>query len=128
MGTINGGIFYCNVINYGQITGSVFYGGITLERYGGNIGTIDSNATKYTVKFDLNGGSYDIEPVEQVFVGINTATDMKPQTDPTGPTGYAFDAWYYNDEKYDFTKPVTEDITLVAKYTFANYDIHLHCM
>lgn len=30
--------------------------------------------------------------------------------------GYVFDGWFLNNEKYDFTKEVTGDITLEAKY------------
>ena len=38
--------------------------------------------------------------------------------EPEAPTkdGYSFLGWYLNGEKYDFTAPVTEDITLVAEF------------
>ena len=43
-----------------------------------------------------------------------SATATAPQ-DPTRD-GYTFDGWYLDGEKYDFSTPVTEDITLVAKW------------
>ena len=37
---------------------------------------------------------------------------------PTKPTreGYFFDGWYIGNDKYDFSKPVTEDITVTVKW------------
>ena len=37
---------------------------------------------------------------------------------PTKPTreGYFFDGWYVGNDKYDFSKPVTEDITVTVKW------------
>lgn len=48
-----------------------------------------------------------------------TVNDGATATAPQDPTrdGYAFDGWLLDGEKYDFSKPVTEDITLVAKWS-----------
>ncbi len=48
-----------------------------------------------------------------------TVNDGATATAPQDPTrdGYAFDGWLLNGEKYDFSKPVTKDITLVAKWS-----------
>jgi len=35
--------------------------------------------------------------------------------------GYTFLGWYYDNEEFDFSKPITEDITLEAKWTLS-YD------
>ena len=35
--------------------------------------------------------------------------------------GCDFKGWYYNGSKYDFSTPVTKDITLTAKYSCDNY-------
>ncbi|MDE5600890.1 MAG: InlB B-repeat-containing protein [Clostridia bacterium] len=37
---------------------------------------------------------------------------------PTNPKrdGYFFDGWYAGNDKYDFSKPVTEDVTVTAKW------------
>jgi len=65
----------------------------------------------YTVTFDVNGGAPT--PPPQVINTGNTAT--KP-TDPTR-TGYTFDGWYLNGNVYNFSTPVTSDITLTAQWT-----------
>ena len=49
-----------------------------------------------------------------------TATVVKGEkvAEPTAPTkdGYTFVGWYNGKEKYDFTKPVTKDLTLTAEW------------
>ena len=69
--------------------------------------------TRYTVKFETNGGS----KVSSKTVKRNTAV-----SEPTKPTkdGYTFDGWYSDKElktAYDFTAKVTKSFTLYAKWT-----------
>lgn len=73
------------------------------------IGFFLTSSTYYTVSFDTNGGS----KIEDVKVKKNKAISA-----PEEPTkeGYVFDKWYLNDQEYDFNIPVTEDITLKAKW------------
>ncbi len=63
----------------------------------------------YTVSFDSNGG-YDIPSV--------TVLKGESVTKPEDPSmeGMEFCGWYLNDTPYDFTLPVTSNITLVAKW------------
>ncbi|RYQ12463.1 InlB B-repeat-containing protein [Bifidobacterium pseudolongum] len=68
---------------------------------------------KHTVKFDSNGGSA---------VASATVDYGKPVAQPAAPTrtGYAFDGWYTAKDggsKYDFSKPVTGNLTLYAHWT-----------
>ena len=63
----------------------------------------------YTVTFDSNGGS----TVPQQMCA--NAPAAKP-ADPTRP-GYTFEGWYNGGTKYDFTQPVTENLTLTAHWT-----------
>ena len=78
-------------------------------------GGVDANKIKPltpTVTFISNGGS----EVASQKVANRTAV-----TKPTAPTreGYVFDDWYTDEklnEKYDFSKPVTDDMTLYAKW------------
>ena len=69
--------------------------------------------TKYTVKFESNGGT---------LVKDQTVKSGEKATKPTNPTrsGYTFNGWYDKDLKaaYDFNTPVTADITLYAKWTY----------
>lgn len=64
----------------------------------------------FIVSFDSAGGNYT--PTAQKVQSGKTAT--KP-TDPTN-NGHSFKGWYLNNEKWDFSKAVTSDMTLVAKY------------
>ena len=67
----------------------------------------------YTVWFDV-GDSTTFIDIQHVVKGGTVST-------PTAPTlsGYTFGGWYTDEEctvKYDFTTPVTADITLYAKW------------
>ena len=67
----------------------------------------------YTVTFYSKGGST---------VATQTIEEGKTATEPKAPTrtGYTFKGWYTDNgkfvDKFDFTKPVTEDTTLYAKW------------
>ncbi|MGN0709397.1 MAG: BspA family leucine-rich repeat surface protein [Anaerovoracaceae bacterium] len=66
-----------------------------------------------TVKFDTNGGG----TISAQTVDINDSAE-KPD-DPV-KDGYIFDGWYTDKDctsAYDFSTPVTEDMTLYAKWT-----------
>lgn len=72
----------------------------------------ETEGDKFTVKFDTQGGS----KIEDVKVDKNTAV-AKP-ADPTR-NGYEFQGWYKEKactNAWDFTKPITEDKTLYAKW------------
>lgn len=66
-----------------------------------------------TVTFDSNSGGNN----ENVVVGENKMVD-----EPSAPAreGYTFDGWYNGQTKYDFSTPVTENITLKAKWIQAS--------
>jgi uncharacterized repeat protein (TIGR02543 family) len=69
-------------------------------------------ATPRTVTFDLNGAEGAIAAV-QVADGKTVA---RPTPEPTnGP--YGLDNWYLGETVYDFTTPVTADITLRAEWS-----------
>lgn len=70
----------------------------------------DMTETTYSVAFDVgNGTSSTVLKVE------GKSNILKP-ADPTRE-GYIFEGWYVGDERFDFNKEVTEDITLTAKWT-----------
>lgn len=64
-------------------------------------------ATSHTVTFDANGGNA---------IASQTVDDKGKAKEPTAPTrdSWTFAGWYLNGVKYDFTTPVTQDITLKA--------------
>lgn len=67
------------------------------------------NNAMFTVSFDTGGGS-DVK-AQTVRRG---GTVSKP-TDPTR-AGYLFGGWYQGDAKYDFSTPVSADLTLSAHW------------
>lgn len=60
-----------------------------------------------TVTFNTNGGS--TIPSEQVVIGQKISAPSTPSK-----AGHVFDDWYLNGEPFDFSRPITKDITLVA--------------
>ena len=70
----------------------------------------------YEVSFDSNGGSE---------VASQTVKDGEPAEAPSEPKkkGYDFGGWYLGDVMWDFANPVTENITLTAKWTPKTYII-----
>lgn len=65
----------------------------------------------YTVTFDVAWASSTIDPMH---VDYNSTISA-----PTQPTknGYNFDGWYNGETKFDFTTPITDNITLTAQWT-----------
>ena len=99
------------VNNRGTIGGGTFSGTVT------NNGTI--NGGTFAVTFDTKGGNN--VPVENV---LNGQKADKP-ADPTRE-GYTFDGWYIEEgytNPYDFATPVTNALTLYAKWTINQYTI-----
>ena len=62
-----------------------------------------------TVTFDSNGGTL-VKEIE-----VKSGSTFVRPNDPTRSL-YHFVGWYFNNQPYDFTKPVTSNITLVAKW------------
>ena len=96
-----------------------FLGG---EKY--TFGAVSENMTlearweidTYTVTFDTAGGTA-VSPETVAHGGTATApSDVTRE-------GYVFAGWYLGDEKYDFTTPVTEDLTLVARWEINTYRV-----
>ena len=77
--------------------------------------TLNNGRETCTVSFDLNGAS-GTAPSPQVVSGTTGLTYPTPPTD----TGYAFAGWYTTSsctgQPYDFSAPITGDITLYAKW------------
>ncbi len=81
----------------------------------GDIASFTADTTLYaqwqvashTVTFDTNGGNA---------IASQTVDDKGKAKEPTAPTrdSWTFAGWYLNGVEYDFTTPVTQDITLKA--------------
>ena len=108
---ISGGTFYGAIefrpnsaLGNSSITGGTFYGNIS-----GNLSYVQ-NSAKVDVTFTADDGSTLLD-TQKVLRGQKATTP----TDPT-QTGYTFGGWYNGTEVYDFNQPVTEPITLTAKW------------
>lgn len=76
--------------------------------------------SKYTVKFVSDHGSFADQPIEH---GKTIKTD-----ELTIPTveGFTFDGWYADENRtieFDFTKPITSNTTVYAKWTAKDYEV-----
>lgn len=126
-GTIKGGTFYGSVKNSGEcdlgtpfhigtISGGTFNGNVTNEEAGRiSGGTFNGSVygTFYTVAFVSNGGT----------AVPNQKYANTPVTAPAvSRAGYTLVGWYTDEActaAYDFTQPVTDNITLYAKWEAA---------
>jgi Listeria/Bacterioides repeat len=70
---------------------------------------LDAAEKFYTVKFNSDGGSS---------VSSQSVAAGEPVTKPTNPVkeGYTFEGWYIGNTKYDFSKKITQDTEIVAKW------------
>ena len=79
---------------------------------------IESTTTYYTVTFDADGGS---EVSSQKIESGKTATSPN-----STKTGYYLSGWYNGKTLFDFSTPITSDLTLKAKwtaYTYTDYSV-----
>ena len=75
---------------------------------------------QYTVQFVSDYGSFADQTIEY---GETIKTDKLtiPEVE-----GYTFDGWYADDnysKKFDFTKPITSNTTVYAKWTAKDYEV-----
>ena len=133
---LSGGSFYKPVRTECHVSGGTYYDGLTLEKNAKlsgqpmNTGTVindktnipNPNGTPVTVTYDYGerGGIY----AKQIVQADETAI----HPDNPAKSGYTFCGWYTNEactdeNKYDFTAPVTKDLTLTAKWTANSYTI-----
>ncbi|MDE6606860.1 MAG: Ig-like domain-containing protein, partial [Lachnospiraceae bacterium] len=72
-------------------------------------GSGDADNNEYLVTFDSQGGT----SVSAVIVTKGAAVD---EPEPPVKKNYLFIGWYLDGKQYDFTKPVTKNIVLKAKW------------
>lgn len=77
--------------------------------------------SKYTVKFVSDYGSFADQTIEHG-KPIDTDKLTIPEVE-----GYTFDGWYTDNThystKFDFTKPITSNTTVYAKWTAKDYEV-----
>ena len=68
----------------------------------------------YTVTFDSNGGSTVTS--QSLRYGATATKPADPTKTATTTTKYTFADWYNGETAFDFATPITDDITLKAKW------------
>ena len=71
--------------------------------------------TTYEITFDSDSGT----AVESQFVESGETAE---EPNALIKEGYRFDGWYNEDEKFDFSTPITKDIILTAKWTILTHN------
>ena len=145
-GIISGGQFTGSVVNRGTITNGTFDGEVTNES-GRSFGTISGGIFngKVTNKNDISdppeetpakisGGTFNGEVIGAYTVtfqsegGSEVASQIRanaPAARPADPTkeGHTFIGWYNGESEWNFETPVTEKLTLTAKWQVNQYTI-----
>ena len=76
---------------------------------------VEQEAKTFTISFDVEG-------VDAITVKEGETAESQKPADPT-KDGYSFECWQNGDAAYDWTQPVTSDLSLTAKWTLAEYTI-----
>lgn len=71
--------------------------------------SINEGTELVLVSFDADNGT--LPNVVEIAKGNSVTAPPTPQKQ-----GYEFTGWYFNDEKYDFSTEICENITLIAKW------------
>ena len=145
-GIISGGQFTGSVVNRGTITNGTFDGEVTNES-GRSFGVISGGTFngKVTNKNDISdppeetsakisGGTFNGEVIGAYTVtfqsegGSEVASQIRanaPAAQPDNPTkeGHTFIGWYNGESEWNFETPVTEKLTLTAKWQINRYTI-----
>ena len=145
-GIISGGQFTGSVVNRGTITNGTFDGEVTNES-GRSFGVISGGTFngKVTNKNDISdppeetsakisGGTFNGEVIGAYTVtfqsegGSDVASQIRanaPAAQPDNPTkeGHTFIGWYNGESEWNFETPVTEKLTLTAKWQINRYTI-----
>lgn len=119
--TISGGSYYCPVTvgnAEGVITGGSFYGPVTVKKISDATPAYISGGTFYN---ELKG-SYITKGCIVTFMNgssqyaMQVVKDKASAPDTPVKSGYRFVGWYNGNAKWNFDTPVTENLTLTAKW------------
>lgn len=124
--TISSGSYYCPVTvgnAEGVITGGSFYGPVTVKNISG-AGRVDiSGGTFYDklkgayaeTDYSIQGHEVTYMDGEDVYA-MQVVNGKASAPDTPVKSGYRFVGWYNGNAKWDFDTPVTENLTLTAKW------------
>lgn len=124
--TISGGSYYCPVTvgnAEGVITGGSFYGPVTVESISNGTPAYISGGTFYDklkgayaeTDYSIQGHEVTYMDGEDVYA-MQVVNGKTSAPDTPVKSGYRFVGWYNGNAKWDFDTPVTENLTLTAKW------------
>lgn len=127
--TISGGSYYCPVYagdENGEIEGGSFYGPVTVRYQGSSEGRTPAYISGGTFYDKLKGAyaetDYSIRGHEVTYMdgedvyAMQVVNGKASAPDTPVKSGYRFVGWYNGNAKWDFDTPVTENLTLTAKW------------
>ena len=124
--TISGGSYYCPVYagdENGEIEGGSFYGPVTVKKISDATPAYISGGTFYDkLKGAYAETDYSIQGREVTYMGgedvyaMQVVNGKASAPDTPVKSGYRFVGWYNGNAKWDFDTPVTENLTLTAKW------------
>lgn len=124
--TISGGSYYCPVTvgnAEGVITGGSFYGPVTVKKISDATPAYISGGTFYDklkgayaeTDYSIQGHEVTYMDGEDVYA-MQVVNGKTSAPDTPVKSGYRFVGWYNGNAKWDFDTPVTENLTLTAKW------------
>ena len=124
--TISGGSYYCPVTvgnADGEITGGSFYGPVTVKNISNGTPAYISGGTFYDklkgayaeTDYSIQGHEVTYMDGEDVYA-MQVVNGKASAPDTPVKSGYRFVGWYNGNAKWDFDTPVTENLTLTAKW------------
>ena len=124
--TISGGSYYCPVTvgnAEGVITGGSFYGPVTVKNISNGTPAYISGGTFYDklkgayaeTDYSIRGHEVTYMDGEDVYA-MQVVNGKASAPDTPVKSGYRFVGWYNGNAKWDFDTPVTENLTLTAKW------------
>ena len=144
-GTLSGGQFAGTVVNRGTITNGTFGGEVTNESgrsfgtisggiFNGKVTNINDTSAPEETPGRISGGTFNREVIGAYTVtfqsegGSEVASQIRanaPAARPADPTkeGHTFIGWYNGESEWNFETPVTEKLTLTAKWQINRYTI-----
>lgn len=144
-GTLSGGQFTGSVVNRGTITNGTFGGEVTNESgrsfgtisggiFNGKVTNINDTSAPEETPGRISGGTFNGGVMGACTVtfqsegGSEVASQIRANTPadrPADPTkeGYTFIGWYNGESEWNFETPVTEKLTLTAKWQINRYTI-----
>ena len=123
---LSGGSYYCPVTGgnaEGVITGGSFYGPVTVESISNGTPAYISGGTFYDklkgayaeTDYSIQGREVTYMDGEDVYA-MQVVNGKASAPDTPVKSGYRFAGWYSGDAKWNFDTPVTENLTLTAKW------------